>query len=171
MSAASRSTTMRHGLVCLLLALGCTVHAETVTGRVVGVLDGDTIDVLDAGKVQHRIRLSGIDAPEKKQPFGNRSKESLSALAFDKIVDVETKKQDRYGRQIGKVLVNGQDVNLVQVERGMAWFYRQYQREQSPDDRRRYEAAEDAAKAQKRGLWRDAVPVAPSEFRHAKGVP
>ncbi len=119
-----------------------------------------------ADKVQHKIRLSGIDAPEKKQPFGNRSKESLSALAFDKTVNVETSKRDRYGRQIGKVLVNGRDVNLMQVERGMAWFYRQYQREQSPNDRRLYEAAEDAAKADKRGLWRDADPVPPWEFRH-----
>jgi endonuclease YncB( thermonuclease family) len=71
----------------------------------------------------------------KKQAFGNRSKESLSDMVFDKTVNVETEKRDRYGRQIGKVLVNGQDVNLVQVERGMAWFYRQYQREQSPNDR------------------------------------
>ncbi len=65
-------------------------------------------------------------------------------------VNVETSKRDRYGRQIGKVLVNGRDVNLVQIERGMAWFYRQYQREQSPNDRRLYEAAEDAARADKR---------------------
>jgi len=115
---------MRTTLLCLLLALACTANAETITGRVVGVADGDTITVLDGDKVQHKIRLSGIDAPEKKQAFGNRSKESLSALAFDKTVDVETSKRDRYGRQIGKVLVNGQDVNLVQVERGMAWFYR-----------------------------------------------
>ncbi len=127
--------------------------------------DGDTITVLDANKVQHKIRLSGIDAPEKKQPFGNRSKESLSALAFDKTVNVETSKRDRYGRQIGKVLVDGRDVNLVQVERGMAWFYRQYQREQSPNDRRLYEAAEDAARADKRGLWRDAeAPVADLDY-------
>jgi len=65
-------------------------------------------------------------------------------------------------------LVNGRDVNLVQVERGMAWFYRQYQREQSPNDRKLYEAAEDAAKARRRGLWRDTEPVSPSEFRHTK---
>ena len=77
--------------------------------------------MLDADKVQHKIRLAGIDAPEKKQAFGNRSKESLSDMVFDKTVNVETEKRDRYGRQIGKVLVNGQDVNLVQVERGMAW--------------------------------------------------
>jgi len=159
---------MRKALVCLLLALACTANAETITGRVVGVADGDTITVLDADKVQHKIRLAGIDAPEKKQAFGNRSKESLSELAFDKTVNVETSKRDRYGRQIGKVLVNGQDVNLVQVERGMAWFYRQHQREQSPSDRRLYEAAEDAAKAEKRGLWHDCDPVAPWEFRHTK---
>lgn len=159
---------MRKALLCLVLALACTAYAETVTGRVVGVADGDTITVLDADKVQHKIRLAGIDAPEKKQSFGNRSKESLSDLVFDKTVNVETEKRDRYGRQIGKVLVNGQDVNLVQVERGMAWFYRQYQREQSPNDRRLYEAAEDAAKADKRGLWHDAGPVPPWEFRHNK---
>jgi endonuclease YncB( thermonuclease family) len=162
---------MRNALVCLLVALACTAHAETITGRVVGVADGDTITVLDGDKVQHKIRLAGIDAPEKKQAFGQRSKESLSDLAFDKTVDVETSKRDRYGRQIGKVLVNGRDANLVQIERGMAWFYRQYQREQSSNDQRLYEAAEDAAKAAKRGLWRDADPVPPWEFRHNKRKP
>ncbi len=166
-----RSPTMKKALVCLLLALACTAYAETITGRVVGVADGDTITVLDANKVQHKIRLAGIDAPEKKQAFGNRSKESLSELAFNKTVNVETGKRDRYGRQIGKVLVDGRDVNLVQVERGMAWFYRLYQREQSPNDRRLYEAAEDAAKAGKRGLWRDAAPVPPWEFRRNKNKP
>ncbi len=162
---------LRQTFTTMLLALACTANAETITGLVVGVSDGDTITVLDANKVQHKIRLAGIDAPEKKQAFGNRSKESLSALAFDKTVNVETDKQDRYGRQVGKVLVNGQDVNLVQVERGMAWFYRQYQREQSPNDRRLYEAAEDAARADKRGLWRDAEPLPPWEFRHNKIKP
>jgi len=159
---------LRQVLAPILLALACTANAETITGLVVSVADGDTITVLDADKVQHKIRLAGIDAPEKKQAFGNRSKESLSALAFDKTVNVETSKRDRYGRQIGKVLVNGQDVNLVQVERGMAWFYRKYQREQSPNDQKLYEAAEDTARADKRGLWRDADPVPPWEFRHDK---
>lgn len=112
--------------------------------------------------------MAGIDAPEKKQAFGNRSKKSLSELAYDKTVTVVTNKRDKYGREIGKVLVNGQAVNLVQVERGMAWFYRQYQREQSPNDRRLYEAAEDAASADKRELWRDADPMPPWEFRHGK---
>jgi len=136
----------------LLLALACTAHAENITGRVVSVADGDTITLLDADKVQHKIRLAGIDAPEKKQSFGNRSKESLSELAYDKAVTVETDKRDKYGRQVGKVLVNGQDVNLVQVERGMAWFYRQYQREQSPNDRRLY-------------LWRSTAKIGAGKFR------
>lgn len=155
----------------LLLALVFSASAETIAGRVVNIADGDTITVLDDDKVQHKIRLAGIDAPEKKQPFGNRSKESLSELAYNKTVTVETAKRDKYGRQVGKVLVNGQDVNLVQVERGMAWFYRQYQREQSPNDRTLYKAAEDAAIADKRGLWRDADPAPPWEFRHGKNKP
>jgi endonuclease YncB( thermonuclease family) len=143
-------------------------HAGTLLGRVVPVADGDTVTVLDDTNTQHKIRLAVIDAPEKKQAFGNRSKESLSDLVFDKSVSVETEKRDRYGRQIHKVLVNGRDVNLVQVERGMAWFYRQCQREQSPNDRKMYEAAEDAAKDGKRGLWCDVAPVPPWEFRHTK---
>ena len=125
-------------------------NAETITGRVVGVADGDTVTVLDAEKVQHKIRLAGIDAPEKSQAFGSRSKESLSDLTFDKTVTVETSKRDRYGREVGKILVNGRDVNLVQVERGMAWHYRAYDREQSPDDRKSYDAAEMGARAARR---------------------
>lgn len=161
----SHSYSLRKTVVFLLLALAFTAHAETVTGRVVGITDGDTITVMDADKVQHKIRLAGIDAPERKQAFGNRSKESLSELAFDKTVEVETSKQDRYGRQIGKVLVNGRDINLVQVERGMAWFYRKYEREQSVEDRKLYAKAENFAKVGGHGLWRDVDPIAPWEFR------
>ena len=124
--------------VMLVLCLVFQVQADTLLGKVIDVADGDRITVLDADKVQHKIRLAGIDAPEKKQAFGNRSKESLSDLVFDRTVNVETEKRDRYGRKIGKVLVNGQDVNLVQVDRRMAWFYREYQREQSPSDRKLY---------------------------------
>ncbi len=100
-----------------------------------GVADGDTITVLDTDKVQHKIRLAGIDAPEKKQPFGNRSKESLSDLVFSKTVTVDTGKTDRYGREVGKVLIDGIDANLVQVQRGFAWHYKAYEREQPAVDR------------------------------------
>jgi endonuclease YncB( thermonuclease family) len=159
---------MRAMWCSLLMATALTANAEIINGRVVGVADGDTVTVLDAQRVQHKIRLSGIDAPEKSQPFGNRSKQSLSDLAFDKTVVVETDKRDRYGREVGKVLVSGQDVNLIQVERGMAWHYKAYASEQSANDQRLYEAAETAAKSAKRGLWRDPEPIAPWEFRKAK---
>jgi endonuclease YncB( thermonuclease family) len=102
----------------LLAPLACT--AATIEGRVVGVADGDTITVLDDNKVLHKIRLAGIDAPEKKQPFGQRSKQRLSDLVFDKAVTVETNKRDKYRREVGKVLVDGTDANLEQVKRGMA---------------------------------------------------
>lgn len=159
---------MRKAFAYLLMTLASAACAERVTGRVVSISDGDTITVLDANMTQHKIRLAGIDAPEKNQAFGNRSKESLSDLVFDKTVNVETEKNDRYGRQVGKVLVNGQDVNLVQLERGMAWFYRLYQREQSAEDRRLYDTAEMQAKDDRRGLWVDQDPLPPWVFRHSK---
>lgn len=153
-------------LITLLLGLAC--EARTIEGRVVGVADGDTITVLDADKVQHKIRLSGIDAPEKAQAFGQRSKESLSALVFDKAVAVETDKRDRYGREVGKVLVNGKDANLEQVQRGFAWHYKTYEREQTPNDRTAYSDAELEARAAQKGLWKDAAPVPPWDYRKAK---
>ena len=83
--------------------------------------DGDTITVLDKTHTQHKIRLAGIDAPEKNQAFGQRAKESLSDLVSSKAVTVETGKTDRYGREVGKVLVDGIDSNLVQVQKGFVW--------------------------------------------------
>ena len=150
-------------LLALLFGLSC--HARTIEGRVVGVADGDTVTILDADKVQHKIRLAGIDAPERAQAFGSRSKESLSDLVFSKSVTVETEKKDRYGRDVGKVLVNGVDANLEQVQRGFAWHYKAYEREQSAIDGKSYADAEIEAKAARRGLWTDTQPVPPWEFR------
>lgn len=143
-------------------------HGATITGRVVGVADGDTVTVLDGANTQHKIRLSGIDAPEKTQAFGMRSKQSLSDLVFDKQVNVETNKKDRYGREVGKILLTGQDVNLEQVTRGFAWHYKQYEREQSANDRKLYDFVEHAARADRRGLWIDVDPVPPWKYRHSK---
>ena len=153
-------------LAALLLAT--SAHAATITGTVVSVADCDTVTVLDATKTQHKIRLTGIDAPEKAQPFGRRSKSSLSDLVYLKQVNVETDKKDRYGRNLGKVLINGKDANLTQIEHGMAWWYRAYKKDQSANDRRLYEAAEVSAKAKKVGLWADAKPVPPWEYRRQK---
>jgi endonuclease YncB( thermonuclease family) len=102
------------------------------------VTDGGTVTVLDAGKVQHKIRLTGIDAPEKAEPFGQRAKQNLSIWVFGKKVLVETDKLDRYGRTLGKVMVNGFDANLEQVKAGFAWHFKAYEREQPAQDRQVY---------------------------------
>lgn len=165
---------IRFALLCFL---ALAAHAETLSGRVVDITDGDTITVLDSNHRQYKIRLAGIDAPEKAlsekapetaQAFGERSKEHLSSLVFDKTVTVEWNKQDRYGRTVGKVLMHGVDANLAQVKGGMAWWYRAYAKEQSAADRRLYEQAEQQARAQRLGLWADKNPVPPWDFRHAR---
>jgi len=93
-----------------LILFSCSLQAATLQGKVVSVSDGDTIKVLDATNTQHKIRLQGIDAPEKAQPFGQKSKQSLSQLVYNKQVTVEYQKKDKYGRTLGKVLHNGTDV-------------------------------------------------------------
>jgi len=138
---------------------------QTLNGRVVRVADGDTITVLDATNTQHRIRLEGIDAPESHQAFGTQSKKNLSEMAFGKDVTIVYEKTDQYGRLVGKILLDGKDVNLEQVKAGMAWHYKEYQKEQTPEDRELYARAEDRAHQARRGLWLDQEPVDPSEFR------
>jgi len=104
------------------------------------------VTVLDAGKVQHKIRLTGIDAPEKAEPFGQRAKQNLSIWVFGKKVLVETDKLDRYGRTLGKVMVNGFDANLEQVKAGFAWHFKAYEREQPAEDRQVYPRVEAVAR-------------------------
>ncbi len=152
----------------LLNLFSSTTLAETIVGRVVGVADGDTITVLDSTKTQYKIRLSGIDAPEKKQGFGNVAKKSLSDLVYDKQVSVEWEKQDRYGRIVGKVLEAGIDANLEQIKRGMAWHYKKYMNEQVLQDRLDYLHAQQDAKNAKIGLWVDSNPIPPWEYRKDK---
>jgi endonuclease YncB( thermonuclease family) len=107
---------------CFLCLIGILVlsqaNAETIIGKAIGVTDGDTIEILEQGNHVRRIRLSGIDAPEKGQPFDQRSKQSLSDLVFGKQVEAETSKIDRYGRAVAKVFINGKDVNLEQIKKG-----------------------------------------------------
>lgn len=112
----------------ILLLSWAFAQSATITGRVVGVADGDTVTVLDSANIQHKIRLSGIDAPEKKQAFGMRSKQSLSDLVYDKHVTVEGENKDKYGRDVGKIILStGPDVNLEQLIRGFAWHYKAYE--------------------------------------------
>jgi endonuclease YncB( thermonuclease family) len=142
---------------------------QTLTGEVVSVTDGDTITILDSSNVQHKVRLTGIDAPEQSQAFGTRSKQSLSDLVYRQQVTFEWNNKKHRDRLLGKVVLpSGIDANREQVKRGMAWYYKQYAREQSPSDRAAYAEAEEGAKEARIGLWQDAQPVPPWEFRRAK---
>jgi endonuclease YncB( thermonuclease family) len=161
--------------VALAILWAGSAAAAVIDGTVVRVVDGDTITVLDGGKTQHKIRLGGIDAPERRQPFTERSKQLLSDLVFGKTVAVHWDKRDRYGRIVGRVMVADPactkdctptvDAGLALVRAGYAWWYRQYAREQPPTERVRYEAAENEARAGKRGLWVEEKPTPPWEFR------
>jgi endonuclease YncB( thermonuclease family) len=153
--------------------------ANTIEGKVVAIADGDTVTVLDEGNEQHKIRLSGIDAPEKKQAFGDRSKQAMAKFVFGKQVSVDWTKRDRYGRIIGKILVAPDDCKKATCEKkldaglqlikiGLAWHYKKYQKEQTSSDRDFYSQAEINARNNKIGLWIDANPIAPWDFRHNK---
>jgi micrococcal nuclease len=149
----------------LLLLCSVAVHAETLSGKVVKITDGDTLVILDANKTQHKIRLAGIDAPESRQPFGQKSKERLSQVVAGQQVAVDWSKRDRYDRIVGKIIYAGQDVNLAQIRAGLAWWYRKYAQEQSPVDRQLYEAAEVKARANQVGLWSASDPIPPWDWR------
>jgi endonuclease YncB( thermonuclease family)/methylphosphotriester-DNA--protein-cysteine methyltransferase len=136
-----------------------------IEGKVVKVSDGDTITVLDKENREHKIRFQGIDAPESKQAFGQVSKDNLARMIMGKEVKVVWSKRDKYGRTVGKVLLDGQDVNIEQVKAGLAWHYKKYSDEQPPEDRVTYAAAETEARAARRGLWQDPDPTPPGDWR------
>jgi micrococcal nuclease len=142
-----------------LLALVGKLHAHEVRGKVVRIADGDTITVLDADKVQHKIRLAEIDAPEKGQAFGTKSKERMSEKVGDKEVVIRWTKKDRYGRIVGDVLVGERHINLEMVQDGLAWHYKRYSKSKELAE------AEAEARRTKKGLWVDKQPVPPWEYR------
>jgi len=149
----------------LLLLLPVVAGSQELTGRVVRVIDGDTLVLLDESNLQHKVRLAGIDCPERKQPWSIRAKDALADHVFNDRVVVDWDKSDRYKRIVGKVIHGDQDVNLALVRGGMCWWYRKYAHEQSPVDRVLYEDAEGEARKQRRGLWSDREPVPPWEWR------
>jgi endonuclease YncB( thermonuclease family) len=160
-----------------LILFFISIAQADVTGVVVSVTDGDTIKVLDENNTQHKVRLTGIDAPERGQPFGLASKKYLASMLGGKEVFVESNKNDRYGRVLGKVWVQPADcpscgktldINHAQLLAGMAWWYRYYAKQQSAEDRGRYESAEDEAKARDRGLWSVPDPVNPYDWRKGR---
>lgn len=122
-------------------------QAEALSGRIVAISDGDTLTLLTPEKTQVKIRLAEIDAPEKGQPYGEKSKQILSGLVFGKEVSVQSQSKDRYGRVLGRVFIDGIDVNLRLVEQGAAWAYDQYLTDQN------IKKAETSARESNIGLW------------------
>ena len=159
---------MQRGMLILaatlaaFLSIGGVSNDAAIRGRVVKVADGDTITVLDAANVQHKIRLNGIDAPESHQAFGNVSKQHLSSLVFGKDICVKYTKRDKYGRILGTVYVDKLDINLEMLRAGLAWHYKRF------DSTPAYAAAELEARQNRRGLWSDSNPTPPEQFRKAK---
>lgn len=155
-----------------LVGLVASTHAGThqIKGRIVGVADGDTITMLDVDNRQHKIRLDGIDAPELGQPFGRASKQHLAELLANREAVAECSKTDRYRREVCRVLVGGADAGLEQVRAGLAWFFRRYAKELPSDRRQQYADIEAQVQAERRGLWADAEPVAPWDWRARKKV-
>ena len=154
--------------LALLLASSALGQEAIVSARIVGITDGDTVKALAAGNELLRVRLSWIDAPEKAQTFGQRSKQHLSELVFGREVELHTHGLDRYGRTLAVIFVEGIDANLEQVRSGFAWVYEHYIGEAAPSIQESYHAAQLAAQQERCGLWADTQePVPPWEFRHA----
>ena len=149
---------IRPALLAVALVVALAGGAGAVDLRVIRVSDGDTFVGLDSENRQVKVRLHGIDAPEAKQPFGNVSKQALGDLIAGKTVSLEEVDRDRYGR-VGRVTIGGKLVNAEQVRAGLAWRYVQF------DRRNEFGALEDDARRQRRGLWADAAPVEPWEWR------
>lgn len=148
-----------------LTALLCfSANAYEINGKVIKITDGDTVYILDADRESHKIRLSGIDAPEKKQPFGNKSKQMLSGYIFGKQVTADCTAKDRYKRDICTIIKDGKDINAQMVTNGGAWVYRKYYKGEH------YYLAEKFAQDNKLGLWNtseyQAIP--PWEWRKRK---
>ena len=148
------------GILFLASSPSAISSAAEIHGRIVGVTDGDTVTILDEqDNVSFRIRVSDIDAPERNQAFGQKAKEKLSDLVFQKQAIVRFTKIDQYGRVVGKVFVNGQDASMLMLEAGLAWHYKKY------SDDKGYAEAEIQARKAGLGLWRDKEPLPPWEFR------
>lgn len=161
---------MRSLLTCLTLSLALLASpamAWTLQGQVVAIVSGDTIKVRDEKLVQHTVRLAGLDAPEKFQTFAQRSEDSLRELVFQRYVVVDVPRKGATP-QVGKVMLGGRDINLEQLQLGMAWYDRAHAQDLSAPDRQGYAAAEADARVRRAGLWRDKKPIPPWEYRQGR---
>lgn len=155
---------MRLKLFFVLLLSFVALASDTITGLVVGVSDGDTFTLLTSDKKQIKVRMQGIDSPEKVQPFGMRAKQQLSDYIYKKNVKVRSEGQDRYGRTLGTVFIPGNDasINALMIAEGYAWHYKQYSNDDVLD------ALEENARKSKKGLWSEPGAIAPWEFRRGQ---
>lgn len=142
-----------------------------ISGKVISVYDGDTATILTDGNLQVKVRFNGIDAPEAKQDFGNRSKQNLSRMIAGKNVTAHCPKIDKYGRSVCTVFDGETDINLEQIKGGFAWHYKKYAVEQNESDREIYAEAENAAREQKLGLWSQKNPTPPWDWRNGENNP
>lgn len=149
-------------LLWACLGLSATVGAKDIDCKVVGIADGDTLTCLTAAKTQVKVRLGEIDAPENKQPFGTAAKKVLSDAVFGKQVLIKGGSTDRYGRTIGIVYHQNKNINLILVQKGMAWAYVEYSKDPA------YLKAQKQAEAKRIGLWSEPNPIYPQDWR--KGV-
>ena len=149
-------------IVFYILLLCTYANSLELIGKVIKVSDGDTITLLTDDKVSHKVRLNDIDAPEKKQPFGSKSRDNLASYIAGETVTVRYKSKDRYGRVLGTIYFDNLDINLQQVKNGYAWVYKQYSKNQT------YYKEEQKARDLKKGLWIEKEPIAPWEFRKQK---
>lgn len=151
--------------VALMCSISQALAGQLIPGKVVGIIDGDTLTLLDENQTQHRIRVSGIDTPERGQAFGHVASDNLAKLAFGQLATADCQKQDRYGRWVCVVRVNGMDVGLSQIKAGLAWHYKKYASEQTSTDQELYATAEQDARVAGIGLWKDADQTPPWDWR------
>jgi endonuclease YncB( thermonuclease family) len=157
---------VRNLVFITLLFFSLLSLAEELIGKVIKVSDGDTITVLDSNNQKHKVRLKGIDAPESQQLYGDISTQSLAELVYDKEVVVNWDKKDKYYRILGRVVIDGRNINYEQLKKGLAWYYKQYEKDLSDEDKQKYSEAEGFAKNYGIGLWADSNSIPPWEFRH-----
>lgn len=164
-------------ILFLFFSVTSSIYTETIQGKVIKVVDGDTIVILDGSGSKHRIRFSGIDAPEWNQPYGKESTENLRKLLGNRVVIIEYSKYDKYNRVVGNVLVDDiqcqdcvgkMNIGLEQIRDGLAWHYKKYQFEQKEVDQKSFSDAEIDARSKNLGLWADKKSIAPWKWRKRK---
>jgi endonuclease YncB( thermonuclease family) len=156
-------------IIAALLAFICAAApALTYSGRVSRIVDGDTLIVLDARGAEHKVRVDMIDAPELDQPFGYQSARRLRSAVGSDLFMVTTNRRDQYGRELGRIILNGSDVGLTLVRSGYAWFFDQMAARHSEAENALYAAAQSVARQKRVGLWQGARPEAPWKHRAAK---